>query len=118
MSDDGLMTDEELLATCDITYFVSSGPGGQHKNRTKTAVRLHHRPSGIVVIGKRERSQAQNRKAALARMRERLERAAYRPPPRVATRPTSAARMRRREGKRRRSALKRERSAGWKADDS
>jgi ribosome-associated protein len=100
-----------LLAECDVTAYQSSGPGGQHKNRTMTAVRLRHRPTGIVVIGRRERSQRQNLRAALGRLRERLERLTHRPPPRHATRPTRASRERRLAAKRRRSEIKRDRRA-------
>jgi len=64
--------DDALLDECDVTYFQASGPGGQHRNRNRTAVRLHHRPSDLVVIGRRERSQSRNRLDALARLRKRL----------------------------------------------
>ena len=64
--------DTTLLSECTVTYFRSSGPGGQHKNKTYTAVRLYHRPTGIVCIGKRSRSQSQNRTDALRRLRERV----------------------------------------------
>jgi len=55
-----------------IETFKSSGPGGQRKNKTETAVRLTHLPSGITVIATEHRSQAQNRKLAFERLRERL----------------------------------------------
>ena len=99
--------DADLLAECDVTTFIASGPGGQHRNRTQSAVRLHHRPSGIVVIGRRERSQGRNRADALARLRERLREAMHRPRPRRSTRPTRASRERRLADKRRRSDIKR-----------
>jgi len=66
-------TDEELLAVCDVETFRASGPGGQHVNRRETAVRLRHRPSGIVVICQDTRSQLENKRIAAARLRERLE---------------------------------------------
>ena len=55
-----------------IETYKSSGPGGQRKNKTETAVRLTHLPTGITVIATEYRSQAQNRKLAFERLRERL----------------------------------------------
>lgn len=49
-----------------------SGPGGQHRNKTETAVDLVHRPSGVVVHCESERSLQQNQAIALARLRARL----------------------------------------------
>jgi protein subunit release factor B len=66
-------TDPKALAKqVVIETYRSSGPGGQRKNKTETAVRLTHLPSGITVIGTEYRSQAQNRKLALERLREHL----------------------------------------------
>lgn len=65
-------TDEALLAECTVNTFRSTGHGGQSVNTTDSAVRLRHRPSGIVVVARRERSQYLNKQAALARLRERL----------------------------------------------
>jgi protein subunit release factor B len=102
--------DDALFAECDVSYFRSSGPGGQHKNKTMSSVRLFHRPSGFVAIGKRERSQTRNLQAALARLRERIRRALEKPKPRKKTKPTPASRERRLEEKRRRGRRKEERS--------
>jgi len=102
--------DEALLAECEIGYFRSPGPGGQHKNRTMTSVRLRHVPSGLVVIGRRERSQRRNLDDALRRLRQKLERLLTPPKPRKATRPTAASRERRLDEKQKRGRRKRERS--------
>jgi len=102
-------SDEELLSECDLSVFKSPGPGGQHKNTTLSSVRLHHRPSGLVVIGRRERSQRRNLAAALARLRTRLEAILTPPKPRRPTRPTRASRLRRLDEKRRRGEIKRRR---------
>ena len=95
MTPDWLLDDDALLAQCEVQAHRASGPGGQHRNKAETAVRLVHLPTGVTVEGKDERSRTQNLRIALARLRERLEKRAYRPPPRRPTRPTRASRERR-----------------------
>ncbi len=60
-------------ADLDESFTRGSGAGGQHRNKTSTAVILHHRPSGIRVRVDGGRSQHANRQAALALLRARLE---------------------------------------------
>ena len=55
-----------------VETYRSSGPGGQRKNKVETAVRLKHLPSGITVVATEHRSQADNRKLAFDRLRDRL----------------------------------------------
>ena len=101
-----MLDDDALLAQCEVHAHRASGPGGQHRNKAETAVRLVHVPSGVTVEGKDERSRTQNLRIALARLREKLERRAYRPPPRRPTRPTRAAQQRRVESKKKQAAKK------------
>src|SRR5512139_2669953 len=66
------LNSESLKREVIMETYRSSGPGGQRKNKTETAVRLTHLPSGITVIATEYRSQAQNRKLAFERLQERL----------------------------------------------
>ncbi len=102
------LSDEALLGACREEFFVAAGPGGQHRNKAATGVRLSHVPTAVVVTATERRSQARNRGAALQRLRERLAALAPEPVPRRATRPTRASRERRLEAKRR-SAVKKSR---------
>ena len=100
---------ERLAAECEEEFFVASGPGGQHRNRTESGVRLTHRPTGIVVTGTERRSQAANRSVALERMAAKLEELRKPKIPRKKTKPSRAAKARRLDEKRRRSDTKRSR---------
>ncbi len=66
------LTDEQLLAQCEVDTYRASGPGGQKRNKTSSAVRLRHPPSGLLVIAEESRSQHENRARALKRMRQAL----------------------------------------------
>jgi len=79
-------TDDDLLSECEVETFRSSGPGGQHVNKTESAVRLRHKPSGVVVTSQQERSQHRNKQLALEKLRQKIEKLNYRPARRVPTR--------------------------------
>src|SRR5437588_3997635 len=66
------LTDAQLLAQCEVDTYRASGPGGQKRNKTSSAVRLRHLPSGLIVIAEESRSQHENRARALRRMRAAL----------------------------------------------
>jgi ribosome-associated protein len=102
--------DEDLLRECEVDTFRSSGPGGQHVNKTETAVRLRHLPSGVVVTAREERSQYRNKALCLQKLRERVEQLNHRPAKRVPTRVPRSAKNRTLEEKARRSHIKRLRS--------
>ncbi|MCF8032412.1 MAG: peptide chain release factor-like protein [Desulfarculaceae bacterium] len=88
-------------------FVRASGPGGQHRNKTETGVRLSHLPSGIVVQATERRSQHQNREVALRRLADALAEKRKPPPkPRRATKPSRSAKRRRLESKRKRGKTK------------
>jgi hypothetical protein len=66
------LTDAQLLAQCEVDTYRASGPGGQKRNKTSSAVRLRHLPSGLIVIAEESRSQHENRARALRRLRQAL----------------------------------------------
>ena len=103
-------SDEELLRECEIDTFRSSGPGGQHVNKTESAVRLRHLPSNIVVSSQQERSQHRNKAICLQKLREKAEKLNYRAPKRVPTRIPRSVKNQALEAKARRAQIKRLRS--------
>jgi hypothetical protein len=64
-----LASDEKLIAQCEVDRYRASGPGGQHRNKTESAVRLRHRLSGVSAIGEDSRSQSENKHHAVRRLR-------------------------------------------------
>jgi len=63
------LSPEQLLKQCTERRTRRSGPGGQHRNKVETAVILTHRPTGIESEAGERRSQAENRRVALTRLR-------------------------------------------------
>src|SRR6201993_359412 len=64
------LSDGQLLAQCEVDTYRASGPGGQKRNKTSSAVRIRHAPSGLIVIAEESRSQHENRVKALRRLRQ------------------------------------------------
>lgn len=118
----------------DIAFVRASGPGGQNVNKLSTAAQLRFDVSrvplapdimerltslagqrmtkdGVIVIhAQRYRTQERNRADAIDRLLELLREAAVRPKPRRATRPTLGSKIRRLDGKKRRSDVKAKRN--------
>ncbi len=66
------LSESDLLAGCRIDTYRSKGPGGQHANRTESAVRITHCATGEVSQCQDHRERARNQRDALSRLRLRL----------------------------------------------
>jgi ribosome-associated protein len=109
---------QDALAEATERAARASGPGGQHVNKTSTAIELRFDARGSAVVpedvkarlaslaGTRMTDEGLNRAAARERLEDLLRRAAVRPRRRRATRPTFASRLERLQGKARRSGVK------------
>ncbi len=109
---------EALLAECEVEVFVAGGPGGQHRNKTASGVRLTHPPTELSVTATERRSQGQNRRVALERLREGLAQLSFVPKARHKTRPTRGSKERRLKEKRVASERKANRSRPPKQPES
>jgi len=86
------LDDAALLAQCRVKIHRASGPGGQHRNKVSTACRLFHAPTGVSAQAYDSRSQADNRRRALSRLRMKIACAVRRPiDPASAAVPAAAA---------------------------
>ncbi|MCX8044867.1 MAG: peptide chain release factor-like protein [Desulfobacterota bacterium] len=65
-----LMDEEHFAGQCRFDAYTASGHGGQKRNRTYSAIRATHLPTGISVIAEESRSQHENKKRALRRLRK------------------------------------------------
>ncbi len=98
--------EDSLLDACEVSAFRSSGKGGQHVNKTDSAVRLRHLPTGIVVTCQSERSQYLNKRKCLEKLRRKIAMLSYRPPKRIPTVKPKSAKQRTLKKKARRREVK------------
>jgi ribosome-associated protein len=108
-------SDRELLDLCKVDTFRASGKGGQHVNKTDSAVRLTYLPIRLVVSSQKERSQYLNKQNCLKKLREKVEKLNYRPPKRVSTKAPRSEKIKIRESKSHRGQKKQMR---FKVNDS
>ena len=64
------LSDDMLLRQCEVDTYRASGPGGQKRNKTSSAVRIRHLASQLLVIAEESRSQHENKAKALRRLRK------------------------------------------------
>lgn len=101
-----MISREELENETDMSFSRGSGPGGQHRNKVETLVRLHHRPTGITVTVDEQSSQAQNREIAFRRLAKKIEEARKPEVPRGVTKVPRREKEKRLNKKRARSKTK------------
>ena len=99
-------SDEDLLKECNVDTFRAGGKGGQHLNKTESAVRITHLLTRIVVTCQDERSQYQNKRKCLIRLREKLKALNYQHPLRIPTKKPRAAKEKILETKKKQSIKK------------
>jgi hypothetical protein len=66
------INEAQFLRQCRWEAYRSSGPGGQKRNKTSSAVRMVHEPTGLSAIASESRAQSRNRAKALQRLRQRV----------------------------------------------
>ncbi len=67
-----VLDDGALLKKCSVDTYAASGPGGQKRNRTYSAVRITHQETKLAAIGEESRSQLENKNRALKRLRQKM----------------------------------------------
>ena len=84
-------SDEGLLKECQVETFGARGKGGQHVNKTESAVRIIHLPTGTIATCQDERSQLQNKRKCLDHIRSKLEALNKQPKERIPTKKPRAS---------------------------
>ena len=107
------LSDEALLKECSEEFFIAGGPGGQHRNKTESGVRLTHHTTGLVITATERRSQLQNRGVAIERLRAKLQAMSVEQRPRRPTRPSYGSVQRRIAAKKHTSQRKTDRKGDW-----
>ena len=96
----------DLSKQCEVQTYRASAKGGQHVNKTESAVRITHRETKIVVICQDERSQYRNKQIAFSRLRKKLEALNNKRKKRIPTRATKGSKERRLKAKKNQSTKK------------
>lgn len=109
-----MFNDDEI----DIERICRSGPGGQHRNRKATGVRITHLPSKMVVMSTNHRSQKQNLDEALKALKLKLMARLKKPKKRLKTKPTKSSVDRRMVSKKRQGEKKKSRRIKSKIDEA
>ena len=64
--------DKEFARSCRLEFYMASGPGGQKRNRTYSAVRVTHKKTNLSAIAEESRSQPENKEKALKRLKKKI----------------------------------------------
>lgn len=101
--------DSVLLTQCKIFTSRAHGKGGQHINKTDSAVTIHHLPTGIIIYSRRERSQYRNKMLGVKRLRIKLCMLMKKETVRIPTSMPQSVKQKRKDVKRRHSEKKMQR---------
>ncbi|MEW6009269.1 MAG: peptide chain release factor-like protein [Candidatus Omnitrophota bacterium] len=77
----------DLREQTKVTFYKSSGPGGQRKNKKQTAVRLYHMPTGVTAVATEHRYQSDNIDLAFRRLEEKIRQLTKKRKPRITSKP-------------------------------